>query len=365
MKNLCLFVCIALVFVCCKKDEEAKMRLRDFKSVEIESIMKDSTLNGRAIEIIKDSLVVISTTDNIFYEIEYFDGSYSREIKFAIVSKESGKLGYIRSLAVTNSNVFFMNIESPAYIQNINTQSIDKHSSNYNFQKTILVDNHPKAFYDSMEFWNDQEGIAIGDPTEGCISVIITRDGGDTWTKLPCDALPKAKEGEAAFAASDTNIAIVGDKVWVATGGKASRMLYSPDKGYTWEVFDTPIVQGKETTGIYSIDFYDALNGYGIGGDYTKAADSSANKIRTQDGGKTWQLVGENKSPGYRSCVQYVPNSGGKELVTIGFKGIDYSNDSGSTWTHLSDEGFYTLRFLNDSTAYAAGRGRIAKLTFK
>ena len=29
--------------------------------------------------------------------------------------------------------------------------------------------------------------------------------------------LPKTKEGEAAFAASDTNIAIVGDKTWVAT----------------------------------------------------------------------------------------------------------------------------------------------------
>ncbi|WP_313791432.1 hypothetical protein [Lacinutrix neustonica] len=40
--------------------------------------------------------------------------------------------------------------------------------------------------------------------------------------------MPKAKEGEAAFAASDTNIAIVGDNTWVATGGKASRILFSP-----------------------------------------------------------------------------------------------------------------------------------------
>ena len=77
------------------------------------------------------------------------------------------------------------------------------------------------------------------------------------------------------------------------------------------------------------------------------------------------KLVAENQNPGYRSCVQYIPNRAGKELVAIGFKGVDYSNDSGATWKHLSDEGFYTIRFLNDSIAYAAGAGRISKLTFR
>ena len=231
--------------------------------------------------------------------------------------------------------------------------------------KLVYQEDHPKAFYDSMAFWNDLEGIAIGDPTDDCMSIIITRDGGNSWTKLLCSDLPKVKDGEAAFAASDTNIAIIGDKSWVATGGKSSRILYSSDKGLSWEVFETPIVQGLETTGMYSIDFYDELNGFAIGGDYTKPADSSANKIRTKDGGKTWQIVAENKSPGYRSCVQYIPNGEGEELVAIGFNGIDYSNDAGDSWVHLSDEGFYTIRFLNDSVAYAAGQGRLSKLTFR
>jgi len=83
------------------------------------------------------------------------------------------------------------------------------------------------------------------------------------------------------------------------------------------------------------------------------------------DGGKTWELVAQHQNPGYRSCVQYIPNRNGKELVAIGFKGIDYSNDSGRSWKHLSDEGFYTIRFLNDTIAYAAGAGRISKLTFR
>jgi hypothetical protein len=49
----------------------------------------------------------------------------------------------------------------------------------------------------------------------------------------------------------------------------------------------------------------------------------------------------------------------------IGFKGIDYSNDGGMTWEHLSDEGFYTLRFLDEDTAIAAGNGRVSKIQFK
>ena len=88
------------------------------------------------------------------------------------------------------------------------------------------------------------------------------------------------------------------------------------------------------------------------------------NKIRTVDGGKTWTLVAKGENPGYRSCVQYIPNSNAQSLVALGFKGIDISNDSGASWQKLINEGFYTLRFLNDSVAYAAGKGRLSKLSF-
>jgi hypothetical protein len=52
-------------------------------------------------------------------------------------------------------------------------------------------------------------------------------------------------------------------------------------------------------------------------------------------------------------------------LVAVGFDGIDVSNDGGYSWKHISDEGYYTLRFLDDCTAYAAGNGKISKLHFK
>ncbi|MFK7832530.1 MAG: WD40/YVTN/BNR-like repeat-containing protein [Winogradskyella sp.] len=360
MKKLFVIIVLASLWITIgscgttkKQESVSKPIQKKIAHVEIETLIQDSTLNVRALEIDKKGIGSFALSNGQIGGIVKNPSELDTRLTFQLM--HDSIVPNFRSLAVTNKAGFVLSIASPTLLYKINKDSL----------KLVYKETHPKAFYDAMDFWNDQEGIAIGDPTEDCMSIIITRDGGKTWTKLSCDNLPKAKEGEAAFAASDTNIAIVGDNTWVATGGKASRILYSHDKGKTWQVYNTPIIQGLETTGMYSIDFYDDKNGFAIGGDYTKPNDTLNNKIRTNDGGKTWQVVANGKGPGYRSCVQYVPNSNGKALVAVGFKGIDYSNDAGDSWTHLSDEGFYTIRFLNDSIAYAAGNGRISKLMFR
>lgn len=341
----CLFLFMA--FLSCKHNEEnAKSKIT---SVEIEEIFSDSILSIRAIDLASDKSIAFAANEGVF-------GLYNPQTERWITGKQeydSLNLQF-RAVARTANDFFMLSVESPALL----------FKTGENGMEVVYKEENEKAFYDAMHFWNSQEGIAIGDPTDGCMSIIITRDGGHTWNKVSCDDLPKIKDGEAAFAASNSNIAIVGDRAWIATGGKTSRIIFSDNKGKSWQVFETPMVNGEVTTGTYSIDFYDENNGFAIGGDYTKPDDTKANKMRTSDGGKTWQLVGDGAEPGYRSCVQYVPNSNGKELIAVGFQGIDYSSDSGETWQHLSDEGFHTIRFLNENVAYAAGQGRIAKIEF-
>ncbi|MEM6515693.1 MAG: oxidoreductase [Bacteroidota bacterium] len=328
---------------------------KDEIKLEIEVLVKDSTLNVRAMDFGPNNEISFVTSDGRIGML-YFDKDSNYFEMVFLKTKYQAATPNFRAISHIGCHIFAVGVGSPALLYKaVNPDSIH----------LVYKETHEKAFYDSLEFWNEDEGIAIGDPTEDCMSVIITRDGGETWEKLSCDDLPKSRDGEAAFAASDTNIAIVGNDTWVATGGVASRILYSPDKGKSWSVYETPIIQGETTTGIYSLDFYDKNHGFAIGGDYTKPADSSANKIRTSDGGKTWELVAENQAPGYRSCVQYVPNGNTRKLVTVGFKGIDYTSDSGETWQHLSDKGFYTIRFLNDSVAFAGGNGSVAKLIFR
>lgn len=341
MCRLLFFSIVLSTFFSCKKD--VKPVFEAVNSVTVETIYQDSLFNTRALEI-KNKDVYLATSAGQTFVLR----DNEMELKEVFI-KDTIHNPNFRALASTDNAIYTLSIANPGLL--------------YKNGKLVYKETHDKVFYDAIEFWNSKEGIAIGDTTDDCLSIIITRDAGQTWHKISCDNLPNGNFG--AFAASDTNIAIVGDKTWVATGGKISHVLFSSDKGKTWTVYDTPIIQGVDTTGIYSMDFYNENLGFAIGGDYTTPDSNSKNKIRTEDGGKTWQLVSENSGPGYRSCVQFVPNKNGKELIAVGVKGIDYSSDFGETWKHLSDASFYTVRFMNDSIAYAAGKGSAARLTFK
>ncbi|AVR46687.1 oxidoreductase [Christiangramia fulva] len=353
MKKL-IYLLVFIVFACKNSSEEKEVtkeqsERNSFKKVEVQTILETDSLSIRAIEIIGNNLVFAANHGTY--------GLYNSQRDTVKTSTQTfqDSLPEFRAVASTGTDFFMLSAGNPALLY--------KTGDNGQMQ-LVYKEVGEKVFYDAMAFWNNKEGIAMGDPTDDCISIIITRNGGNSWQKLDCSQLPEAAEGEAAFAASNSNIAIQGDETWILTGGKKSRVLYSPDKGKNWKLFETPLIQGEATTGGYSMDFYDENRGIIIGGDYTNPEANEANKAMTSDGGKTWKLVAKGQEPGYKSSVRYVPDSDAKEIVAVGFSGIDYSHDGGVTWKKLSDEGFYTIRFLNDSTAYAAGRGRMAKLNF-
>lgn len=330
-----------LVFTSCIKKEK-----NSFSSLEEHILFFDSILNVRALEVTSDKVIAANSDGKIITISNDFI-----DIKQLASEEDSIAFPNLRALAVVEDEVFAMSIGNPALL--------------FKNGNVVYKEYGDNVFYDAMVFWNASEGIAIGDPVDDCLSIVITRDRGETWQKVPCSKLPKIIKGEAAFAASNTNIKTLGNKCWIATGGISSRIFFSDDKGNSWKVFETPIVQGEETTGMYSLDFYNNTLGFALGGDYTKPMNNSKNKIKTIDGGKTWEIVGVSSSPGYRSCVQFVPESKGQQLVAVGFEGVDISNDAGLTWKHVSDASFYTIRFADKNTAYAAGRNKVSKLVFK
>ena len=130
----------------------------------------------------------------------------------------------------------------------------------------------------------------------------------------------------------------------------------------TWNVYETPIIQGTNSQGIYSVDFADENNGIVIGGDYSKPNENFKNKAITSDGGKSWTLVADGERPNYKSCVQYVPNTNGKEVFAVGKTGVSYSNNGGISWKEISNEAYYTIQFVNNNTAWLSGNNKIGKL---
>jgi len=220
------------------------------------------------------------------------------------------------------------------------------------------------VFLDAFAFWDARHGIVLGDPINDSFLLLTTSNGGATWTRVPTPAIPPAIKGEAAFAASGTCIAVEGKtNVWFATGGKAARVFRSTDRGRTWKVSNTPVISGEDSTGIFSIAFKDAKNGFVVGGDYRKPAALGDNAASTTDGGVTWKLVEGPRPNGFRSCVEYVgPTS---TLITVGEKGCDYSTDGGASWKSFGKEGYHSLSLSRSRAGWAVGAdGRIAAISF-
>ncbi len=348
---------LVLLIISCKNDpeksnssEREQMEEKYFSSVSTEVILQNDSLSIRAIEVIGSNLAFAGNNGTYGLYNSVNDSWKTNIQKFDTITPE------FRAVASTANDFLMLSVANPALLFK---------TGNEGKMELVYKEEGENVFYDAMAFWNDNEGLAMGDPTDGCISIIITRNGGKSWSKIDCENLPAAAEGEAAFAASNSNIAIEGDKAWILTGGVKSRVLFSPDKGKSWEVFETPLLQGEPTTGGYSMDFYDEKYGIIVGGDYTNPEGNTGNKAITTDGGRTWKLIAEGNNPAYKSSVRYVPNSQAKQIVATGFNGIDYSKDGGKSWENISNEGFYTLRFANDSVAYAAGKGRVARLVFE
>lgn len=223
--------------------------------------------------------------------------------------------------------------------------------------------NRAEAFFDSMAFWDRDHGIAVSDPVGGRFLIIITSDGGKTWKEMPADGMPTALDGEGAFAASGTCIAVQGKRnVWFGTGGpNGARVFRSNDGGRTWSVAMSPIVKGK-TAGIFSITFWNSTQGIVVGGDYTKEREAKENVAVTKDGGRTWTLITGTMPGGYRSCVLFVRSKASLTLITVGPSGSDYSTSGGNSWTSIGTEGFHSASFAGSTSGWAVGEGgRIAK----
>ena len=219
---------------------------------------------------------------------------------------------------------------------------------------------NPRAFYDAMAFRDARSGFAFSDSVDGRMIVLTTTDGGAHWSPI-AGSLPPALEGEGAFAASGTNIALGRSQIWIGTN--TSRVLHSTDNGRTWSVTNTPL-PSSASAGIFSIAFADENRGVVVGGDYKVESGAVNNAAMTVDGGRSWTLVSGLR--GFRSAVAFIPARPGM-AVAVGPSGADYSTDSGRSWTAVDGPGFHTLAVARGTrTVWAAGeKGIVGRISFQ
>lgn len=224
-----------------------------------------------------------------------------------------------------------------------------------------FANGNPKAFFDAMAFADATHGIAFSDSVDGQLVIFRTVDGA-TWDRVPAAGLPPALDNEGAFAASGTNVAMMGrDHVWIGTS--VGRVLRSTDAGRTWSAATTSIATGS-SAGIFSIAFRDTDHGIVVGGDYRKESEAVDNAAITSDGGKTWTAV--KGLSGFRSVVTYLTGAA-NTLIAVGPQGADVSTNDGRTWSPLTGAtGLHAFAVSRrGNVGWGAGEnGRVLRFTY-
>ncbi|HEY6412463.1 MAG TPA: hypothetical protein VIX42_02170 [Edaphobacter sp.] len=254
----------------------------------------------------------------------------------------------------------------------------------------------PNAFYDCFAFWTPSRGLTTSDSVNGRFPAIRTTDG-ESWQDIG-DRLPVAQAGESSFAASGTCVATQGSRrAWIGTGGALkARILATTDGGETWEAYDTPIVQGTASSGVFSVDFRDARHGILGAGELAAPMAFADTVARSGDGGKTWQLGGQTPFPGAIYGLSYVRDhrlgqedreaddrggfgddrgdaddhhgDGSEEhgVVATGPAGAAWSADEGKTWVSLPGvDNYWAVAFASSEVGWLVGtEGRILKIVF-
>jgi photosystem II stability/assembly factor-like uncharacterized protein len=321
-------------------------------SAQIKQITPIQNISGasfRGVSIVDDNVSWVSgskgwigRSSNKLEEMEFFQVNGYEDLDFRTI------------YAFNEKTAIIANAGSPA--------RIFRTSNGGKSWEIVYENNNKDAFIDGVDFWNDMEGMIYGDPINGKMFLLFTDDGGKSWMELPENNKPFLKDGEASFAASGTNIRCYGKKrIIIATGGSISRLFISNDKGRSWKVKEVPILQGKSSTGIFSVAFR-SNHGIVVGGDYTQDMLTEKHVLYSSNAGKSWHLP-IRPTGGYRSCVEYINDN---ILIATGTSGTDISYNKGKEWQIFIEEGFHVVKKARKGNRIliAGSEGRINIIDF-
>lgn len=232
----------------------------------------------------------------------------------------------------------------------------------FNGEQALVFDT-AGVFLDGMDFFDDKNGIAYGDPLNGNFFLTITNDAGRSWNAFTPKTFPPVLKNEAGFAASGTGIQCIDDSiVYFATGmADTARLFCSYDRGNNWVAKNTPLKSG-DSYGIYSIYFWSATEGMIIGGSWKDTEYKKKICYYTSDGGNTW--INRSKGlGGYSSCIK--GNEDGSCIFATGDHGTYYTLDKGLNWNLLFERNYYSIAVSKDFVAFVGRDGAVEILRFK
>ena len=185
-------------------------------------------------------------------------------------------------------------------------------------------------YYSGLNFYDENNGFAMGLNLSNGLDSYITNDGGITWNLLT----NTTNMAEFASAYADDNT--------LFTVGKDQVISKSEDGGENWSIINTGI------QGFYNFEVYfkDLNNGI--------VSTEDGTLLTTHDSGLTW----DSFSTGYHNF--YGLNYVGDHIYAAGTdEDVYLSSDNGTTWEMIHNgpptATFYAIEFFNNGDALICG----------
>jgi len=199
----------------------------------------------------------------------------------------------------------------------------------------IIQPTPTRANLQAIAAWNSSDVVAVGD--QG--TVMLTRDGGDTWADVP--SVPKNKEFNKLL-----SVRILPDGAAWAVGEEGA-VLQSTDHGTSWKRMRAP----------QDVTLHDIA---GVGSQIW-AVGEFGKIVTSQDDGATWS----EESTGVDSTLNAVHFRDALHGVAVGLEGTILStSDGGTTWTKASlqsiDEHLFAVSWNGQRWLVAGANGVIA-----
>ena len=215
--------------------------------------------------------------------------------------------------------------------------------ANWTYQSTAFSSS---SFPNVVHFFNENDGVAQGDPLGGYFEIYTTTDGGENWSRVPQANIPDPVSGEYGITG---NYSAVGDNIWFGTN--KGRVYRSTDKGYTWDVSSTTWGTSKAV----DVTFKDALHGLAFQSYLDIGIVDELNE--TSDGGATWTSITPSGDC-YGRFISYVPGTDNTYVGTASDEtagmGCSYSYDGGHNWITITDGyPFHASAWIDNETGWA------------
>lgn len=225
-------------------------------------------------------------------------------------------------------------------------------NSGFSWTRQSTMFNSLYSWPDFVYFWNENEGVAVGDPVDNTFEIYVTRDGGGQWNRVSASSIPLSNTNEYSYS-TNTVFRVLGDTICFYTS--KGRLFRSFDKGLTWNSMNTPVTNGN----YMSFAFKDDNNGLCC---YTSVMDDNYQLYSTSDGGASWNTI---SGAGSVDEIYYSPVH--KAYFSANYHhGLMYSLDDGLTWTShpsLKEMGISAMCFLPSGKIYAGGWSYVYRTT--